>query len=187
MELTTKVAIRHVQLAKDQGLDLMGATLVDQYATKPILSLEDFTTYVLPYIERVWNTYDQKLGIGYMYSSPDDLEWALNNDTLRAGAGIAGFTNYIFPQTPDGVTLPEYDHHMLELAKRLKRNYNYLIHGKFIRDASYEELEALIIRLCNMATKMRARMSIGMVSIPPGTDLNKIDFVLKLVEEHGRY
>jgi len=42
MEFTTQAAVRHIQLAKEHGLDLLGATLVDQYATKPILSLEDF-------------------------------------------------------------------------------------------------------------------------------------------------
>ena len=187
MDFTTEIAIRHVKLAKEHGLDLMGATLVDQYATKPILSLEDFMTYVLPYIEKVWQAYDKKIGIGYMYHSPQDLERALENETLRRGAGVAGLTNYIFPQTPDGITLPEYDRPMLELAKRLNRSYNYLIHGKFIRDATESEIEDLVKRVCGMAIQMRARMSVGMVSIPPGTDLNKIDLVLGLVENYGRY
>ncbi|MEW5814462.1 MAG: uroporphyrinogen decarboxylase family protein, partial [Spirochaetota bacterium] len=187
MEFTTRLAIQHIRLAKKHGLDLLGATLVDQYATKPILSLEDFAVYVLPYIEKVWKTHDRKIGIGYMYASPDDLEWGLSNETLRAGSGVAGFTNYIFPQTPDGVTLTEFDRPMFELARKFNRSYNYLIHGKFIRDAAESEIEELVKRICGMATQMRVRMSIGMVSIPPGTDLNKIDLVLNLVEKYGRY
>jgi hypothetical protein len=187
MERTTELAIQHVRLAKEEGLDMLGATLVDQYATKPILSLEDFITYVLPYIQRVWEAYDRKIGIGYMYASPQDIERAFENPVLASGAGLAGMTNYIFPQTPDGVTLPEYDRPMLELAKRIGKSYSYLIHGKFIRDATESELEDLVKRVCGMATEMRARMSIGMVSIPPGTDLNKIDLVLDRVEKYGRY
>ncbi|NIM93386.1 MAG: hypothetical protein GTO18_06710 [Anaerolineales bacterium] len=187
MEYTTELAIRHVELAKEHDLDLMGASLVDQYATKPILSLDDFITYVLPYIEIVWNAHDKKLGIGYMYTSPDDIEKAMENETLRRGIGIAGLTNYIFPQTPEGITIPEYDRRMLDLAKRLKGTYNYLIHGKFIRDATYQEIVDLVMRLCSTAIEMRARMSVGMVSIPPGTDLNKIDLVLKSIEKYGRY
>jgi hypothetical protein len=187
MERTTELAIQHIRLAQEDGLGMMGATLVDQYATKPILSMEDFVTYVLPYIQRVWEAYNGKIGIGYMYASPQDVESAFENEVLASGAGLAGMTNYIFPQTPDGVTLPEYDRPMLELAKRVGKSYSYLIHGKFIRDATEAELEDLVKRVCGMATEMRARMSVGMVSIPPGTDLNKIDLVLDRVEKYGRY
>lgn len=187
MELTTRLAIRHVRLAKDHGLNLMGATLIDQFATKPVLSMEDFIAYVLPYIERVWTAYKKKLGIGYMYVSPDDLEKGMQNETLRRGGSMTAYSNYTFPQTPDGVSLPEYDRRMLEMAKRDNRSYGYLIHGKYIRDASEQELGDLVKRVCGYATQIRARMSVGMVSIPPGTDLNKIDLVLRLVETHGRY
>lgn len=187
MELTTRLAIRHVGLAKEHGLNLMGSTLVDQFATKPVLSMEDFIRYVLPYIERVWRAHHKKLGIGYMYTSPDDIEKGMQNGTLRQGGGMTAYGNYTFPQTPDGVSLPEYDRRMLEMVKRDHKCYGYLIHGKFIRDASKQELEDLVQRVCSMATEMRARMSLGMVSIPPGTDLNKIDLVLRLVEKYGRY
>jgi hypothetical protein len=187
LDLTARIAIQHIQLAREQGLDLMGSTLVDQYATEPMLSMEDFIRYVLPYIERVWQAYDRKIGIGYMYRSPDRLEKALECKTLRQGTGMTGFTNYIFPQTPEGITLPEYDLRMLELAKEHRKTYGYLIHGKFIRDATEGELEALVRRLCTLATQARARLSIGMVSIPPGTNLDKIDLVLRLVEKYGRY
>jgi len=187
MELTTRLTIQHIRLAKGHGLDLMGSVLVDQFATQPILGMADFVRYVLPYIERVWEASGRKLTIGYMYTSPADLEKAMSHPLLRRGAGVAGFTNYIFPQTPEGIPLPEYDSLMLEMAKRMGRSYNYIIPGKFLRDATESEIEALIQRVCGMATRMRARMSVAMASIPPGTDLEKINLVLGLAERYGRY
>lgn len=37
MELTTELAIRHYELAVKEGLSLLGAALVDQYAASPIM------------------------------------------------------------------------------------------------------------------------------------------------------
>ena len=76
---------------------------------------------------------------------------------------------------------------MLELAKEKNRAYMYLVHAKFIRDATGEELEAVVKRICGMATKMRTRLMIGVGAIAPGTDLQKIDALLDAVHEYGRY
>jgi hypothetical protein len=187
MELTTQLAIQHIRLARDYGLNMMGAILVDQYAAQPILSVEDFLTYVLPYIERVWRTTRPRIGLGYMLTSPQQIEALLDHPVLGPGLGIGGFTNYIFPQTPDGVTLPEYDRPMLELARKHQKSYSYILHGKFLRDATDEELEALIKRVCGLAVEMRAKMQLSLSSVPPGTDLSKVDLVLDMVKKYGRY
>ena len=31
---------------------MMGAAMVDQFAAEPVLGIEDFATYVMPYIQR---------------------------------------------------------------------------------------------------------------------------------------
>lgn len=184
MDLASRISIRHVQLAKEYGLSLIGASLVDQYATKPILSFEDFSHYVLPYIQRVWNACDRKVMFGYMDNSPDSLEKLLSDRTLGITASL---TNYIFHQTPEGVTLPEYDPPMFEMAKKYKKAYMYQIHGKFLRDATRDELEAVVRRICGMAVKMQVPATISIISVPPGTDLEKVNFVFNLTEKYGRY
>jgi hypothetical protein len=100
---------------------------------------------------------------------------------------MMGFTNYIFPTTPEGLTLPEYDQPMLELTKKNKRAYNYMVHAKFIRDATGQQIEEVVKRICLMATQMRVRLMITVGAIAPGTDLQKIDSLLGSVHKYGRY
>lgn len=187
MELTTQISIQNFTLAKQAGINMLGATVVDQFATKPVLGTDDFINYVLPYCQRVSAALDGKVGMGYFAASPQELEQLLAHPVLGKALSISGFTNYIFPTTPEGVTLPEYDEPMLALAKRLNRTYNYFIHAKFVRDASGQELEALVKRVCQAATKTRTRLSVGLGAIAPGTDLHKIDILLDSVHTHGRY
>ena len=187
MELTTRITIQNFRLAKQYGINMFGSIMVDQFATKPVLGIEDFLRYVLPYIQQVWEALDKKVEIGYMVQSPMELENLSHHPVLGKSLGLAGYTNYIFPQTPEGVTLLEYDRPMLELAKKNRKNYNYLVHGKFIRDATEDQLTEVVKRICQMATKMKAGLIIALGAIPPGTDLKKIDHLLRIVEEYGRY
>ena len=76
---------------------------------------------------------------------------------------------------------------MLELAKRKNRPYSYMIHAKFIRDATEQQLDDVVKRICGMAIPMRARLTISVGAIAPGTDLQKIDALLDSVHKHGRY
>jgi len=187
MELTTRITIQNFNLARQYGINMFGAMMVDQFATRPVLGVSDFLTYVLPYIQRVWEALDKKVEIGYMVQSPQELEELSKHPILGKSLGLAGYTNYIFPQTKDGLTLPEYDQPMLELAKRNKKNYNYLIHGKYLRDATGEELENAVKRICQMATSMKTGLIVAVGSVPPGTDLNNIDVLLRSVEMYGKY
>ena len=125
--------------------------------------------------------------MGYMVSSPRKLEELLSHPILGKALGMTGFTNYIFPTTPDGVALAEYDEPMLAMAKKRNRSYMYLVHAKFIRDATADELEAVVKRVCGMATQMRARLTIAVGAIAPGTDLQKVDALLAAVHKYGRY
>jgi hypothetical protein len=185
MELTTQLAIRIVQLASENGLSLMGSALVDQYASKPIMSREDYFKYVHPYRVRVWEAVGKKVMAGYIVPSPQEAEQNLQDPMLGKSQGA--FTSYIYPQTPEGLTLPEYDRPSLELAKKYKQSYSYFIHGKYLRDASEAELDATVQRICRVATEVRANLMVTIASVPPGASVEKANYVFKLVEKHGRY
>jgi hypothetical protein len=185
MELTTQLSIRLFQLAEENGLSLMGSALVDQYAAKPIMSREDYFKYVHSYRVRVWEALGKKVSPGYNVPSPEEAEQNLQDPVLRKGFG--GLSNYIFPQTPEGITLPEYDRPMLELAKKYKQSYMYMVHGKYLRDASEAQLDTTVQRICRLATEVRANLMVSIASVPPGASVEKANYVFKLVEKYGRY
>jgi len=185
MELTAQLSIRIFQLAEENGLSLMGSALVDQYAAKPIMSREDYFRYVHPYRLRVWEALRKKVSPGYFVPSPQETEQNLEDPVL--GKGLGGVSNYIFPQTPEGLTLPEYDRPMLELAKKYRQSYTYMIHGKYLRDASEAQLDATVQRICGLAKEVRANLMVSIASVPPGASVEKANYVFKLVEKYGRY
>ncbi len=150
------------------------------------MSREDYFKYVHPYRIRVWEALGKKVSPGY--HSP----FAPGNRAEHAGSdaqqGVQGsFSNYIFPQTPEGVTLPEYDQPMLELAKKYKQSYSYMVHGKYLRDASEAQLDATVQRICRMATETRVNLMVSIASVPPGASVEKANYVFQLVEKYGRY
>ena len=185
MELTTQLSIRLFQLAEENGLSLMGSAMVDQYASKPIMSREDYFKYVHPYRIRVWEALGKKVSPGYIVPSPQETEQNMQDPVL--GKGFGGFSNYIFPQTPEGLTLPEYDRPMLELAKKYKQSYMYMVHGKYLRDATESQLDATVQRICKMATEVRVNLMVSIASVPPGASVEKANYVFQLVEKYGRY
>jgi uroporphyrinogen-III decarboxylase len=187
MELTTSIAIQNFRLAKQYGINMMGATMVDQFGTEPVLSSDDFIKYVLPYIRKAQDALNGKITMGYMITSPQKIVKLLAHPTLGKWLSMSGYTNYIFPTTPDGVTLPEYDQPMLDLARKNNKTYMYVVHGKFIRDATPQELEDVVKRICQMATGMKVRLNIMVLTVAPGTDLKKIDLLLSSIEKYGRY
>jgi uroporphyrinogen-III decarboxylase len=187
MELTTQISTQIFALAKQHGVNMMGASMVDQFATRPVLSIEDFVKYVLPYSEKARAALGGKVNMAYMVSSPQELEKWLSHPVLGKSISMAGHTNYIFPTTPEGLTLPEYDQPMLELCRKNKRAYSYIIHAKFIRDATEQQIEDVVKRICGMAIEMKTRLTISVGAIAPGTDLHKIDVLLNSVNNYGRY
>jgi uroporphyrinogen-III decarboxylase len=187
MELTTQISIQIFKLAEQHGISLIGANMVDQFATEPVLGIDDFIKYVLPYSEKARAVLGGKVSLGYMVTSPQELEDSLTLPVLGKSLGMMGFTNYIFPTTPEGLTLPEYDQPMLDLAKKKNRSYMYLIHAKFIRDATIQQIDAAVKRICDMALKTKVRIMISVGAIGPGTDLQKIDALLDSVHKYGRY
>lgn len=186
MELTTRLAIRHLELAVKHGLSLLGAALVDQYAASPIMSRRDYVAYVLPYIEKVWLHHKKKLVIVAACTSPGEMRDILETEPPGINHQLL-WSNYIFPTTPAGVTLPEYDQPAFELAREHKKCFSYIIHGKFMRDATADEIEELVRRVCTLATDMRTSISVSVSSVPPGTDLEKVNHIFNLVKKYGRY
>lgn len=185
MELTTKLSIRFFQLAEENGLSLMGSALVDQYAAKPIMSRDDYFTYVHPYRVRAWEALGKKVGLGYQVPTPQETAQNMEDPVLSKGFGV--FSNYIFPQTPEGITLPEYDQPMLEMAKKHKQSYMYMVHGKYLRDATESQLDATVQRICRMAAQTRVNLMVSIASVPPGASVEKANYVFQLVEKYGRY
>ncbi len=186
MNLTTQLAIRHIELAQKYGASLTGAMLVDQYTASPMMSRSNFVKYVLPYIEKVWLHFNKKLSLVYPCPSPMQMRYILENEPPGIAHRIY-WANYVFPITPEGISLPEYDRLAFELARKYKKNFIYFIHGKFLRDASEQEIEDLVKRVCTLATTMRTSVSVFIASVPPGTDLQKVNFTLNLVEKYGKY
>lgn len=185
MELTTQLSTRIFQLAQESGLSLLGSALVDQYAAKPIMSREDYFAYVHPYRLRVWEALGKKVSPGYQVPSPQETEQNMQDPVLSKGSGT--FSNYIFPQTPEGITLPEYDQPMLELAKKYKQSYMYMVHGKYLRDATESQLDVMVQRICRMAKEVRVNLMVSIASVPPGASVEKANYVFELVEKYGRY
>lgn len=186
MELTTQAAIRMFDLAVKHGLSLTGAAMTDQYAASPILSRRDYVRYVLPYIERVWLHHKKKLTIVAPCTSPMEMRRILETEPAGINHQIS-WSNYIFPTTPEGITLPEYDRPAFELAKEYRKSFGYIVHGKFLRDATEQEIEALVKRVCTLATQMRTSISVSITSVPPGTDLEKVNLTFHFVRKYGRY
>ena len=185
MEKTTAVAIRLTQLAEQSGLSLLGSAMVDQYAAKPIMSREDYFKYVHPYRVRVWEATGKKMNPAYLVPSPKEAEENMKDPVLGKAQGA--FTNYIFPQTPEGLTLPEYDRPMMDLARARKQSYGYMIHGKYLRDATEAQLDATVQRICKMAVETRTNLTVVIASVPPGASVEKANYVFQLVEKYGRY
>jgi hypothetical protein len=115
------------------------------------------------------------------------LEAEQNMQDPMLGKSQGAFTSYILPQTPEGLTLPEYDRPMLELAKKYKQMYSYFIHGKYLRDATEAQLDATVQRICGLATEVGANLMVTIASVPPGASLEKANYVFELVEKYGRY
>ncbi len=185
LDYTTKVSIHIGNMYKSQGANMLGIVITDQYANPPLMSPDDFLTYIYPYVEKVWKSFKKyRPTVGYMAPSPSIIEEILE---YRALSGIACFNNYMFPQNEMGVTSAEYDAQMVELSKKLKTPYQFLIHGKFIRDCTEKELEKELVRVCNLVMKNNIPLSIGLAAVPLGTDLSKIDTFLKVINKYGVY
>lgn len=186
MEFCTELAIRLIELAKQYGISLMGGIMLDQFAAEPVLSRADFVKYASPYIQRVWLSHKKKLRVSYPCPSPMQMKSIIENEP----SGVADqiwFTNYIFHTTEEGITLPEYDRQAFELAKEYKKNFMYMIHGKFLRDATEEKVEEQIKRVCDAAVDVGVSVTITLGVIPPGVDLEKVNYALNLVKKYGRY
>jgi len=186
MEFTTQLSIRLFELAKQFGLPLLGSSLVDQYAASPIMSRKDYVKYVLPYIERVWEHHGKGPTIVYPCLSPAHMEKILETEPPGITHQVL-WSNYIFHTTPEGITLPEYDRQVMDLAKKYKKGYSYILHGKFLRDASEQEIEEVVKRVCGLATEMRVSLSFSISAVPLGASLEKTNYTFEMVKKYGRY
>ena len=185
MDFTTEASIHIGNMFKQNKVGMLGMVIVNQYANPPIMSPDDFITYIYPYVEKVWKEFKRfRPTAGYMAPSPEVAKKIIEYPAL---SGIACFNNYMFPQNELGLTPPEMDEKMVLMSKELKTPYQYLIHGTFLRDGTEKELKAQIKRVCEYAVNKQAPFSVGLAAVPLGTDLKKIDLILNAVEEYGRY
>lgn len=185
MDFATEASIKMGKMYKEHGLAMLGMVIVNQYANPPIMSPNDFLTYIYPYVETVWKEFKRnRPTAGYMPPNPQVAKEIADYPAL---SGIACFNNYMFPQNEIGITPKEYDEEMINLSKEIKTPYNYLIHGKFLRDGTKKEIEDQVKRVCEYAVEKQAPMALGVAAVPLGTDLSKIDLILKAVNEFGVY
>ncbi len=179
------MAIRQFQLAAENGLSLMGLTLVDQYASKPIMSREDYFKYVHPYRVRAWEALGKKVNTGYIVPSPQETEQNMQDPVLGEVPGRGQRLH--LPADPGGRHRAGVRPAQLELAKKYKQTYSYFIHGKYLRDATESQLDATVQRICKLAVEVRANLMVTISSVPPGASVEKANYVFKLVEKYGRY
>ncbi|MFW9970680.1 MAG: hypothetical protein ACFFDF_10805 [Candidatus Odinarchaeota archaeon] len=185
MDFTTEVSIHIGKMYKEQGINMLGCVIVNQYANPPIMSPNDFINYIYPYVETVWKEFKKyRPTAGYMPPSPTVANEISN---YRALSGIACFNNYMFPQNEIGLTSGTYDEEMIHLSKEIKTPYQYLIHGKFLRDGTKPEIEAQVKKICELAVENDVPLAVGVAAVPLGTDLTKIDLILNSVEKYGVY
>ena len=185
MDFATEASIHIGKMYKEQGINMLGCVIVNQYANPPIMSPNDFITYIYPYVETVWKEFKKyRPTAGYMPPSPTVANEISNYQAL---SGIACFNNYMFPQNEIGLTPEAYDEEMIRLSKEIKTPYQYLIHGKFLRDGTKEEIEAQVKKICELAVKNEVPLGLGVAAVPLGTDLTKIDLILNSVEKYGVY
>ncbi|MFQ5832946.1 MAG: uroporphyrinogen decarboxylase family protein [Candidatus Thorarchaeota archaeon] len=185
MSFTTQASIAIGRLYEKRNVNMLGMAIVDQYANPPIMSPQDFFNYIYPYVEEVWRAFKKhRPTAGYMPTSPEVAKEIMRYPAL---SGIACFNNYMFPQNELGLTPPEYDREMITLSRQLKTPYQFLLHGKFMRDGTEDEIATQVRRVCEVAVEMEAPMAVGVASVPLGTDLSKVDAVLNTVEQYGRY
>lgn len=185
LDFTTEASIAIGNLYKENGVKMLGMVIVNQYANPPIMSPFDFTTYIYPYVERVWKEFKKyRPTAGYMPPSPNDMKKILQYPAL---SGIACFNNYMFPQNEYGLTAPEFDEEMVAYSKEIKVPYTYIIHGKFLRDGTEKEIEAQIARVCKLAVEAKAPLSIGLSAVPLGTKLSKVDLIIEAINKYGVY
>ncbi len=185
LEFTSEASIFIGNLYKENGLNMLGAAFVDQYANPPLLSPNDFLEYIYPYAEKIWRNFKRyRPTFGYMPPSPNVASEITKYPAL---SGIACFNNYMFPQDDIGLTPPEYDEEMVKLSERVKTPYQFLIHGKFLRDGTIKELQNQVVRVCNLALKYNVPMSIGFAAVPLGTDISKIHKILEIINTRGVY
>ncbi|MEE9378320.1 MAG: uroporphyrinogen decarboxylase family protein [Candidatus Lokiarchaeia archaeon] len=185
MDFATEASIHIGKMYKEQGINMLGVVIVNQYANPPIMSPNDFITYIYPYVETVWREFKKyRATAGYMPPSPTVANEIISYPAL---SGIACFNNYMFPQNEIGLTPDAYDEEMIHLSKELKTPYQHLIHGKFLRDGTNEEIEAHVKKVCELAVENKVPMGLGIAAVPLGTDLTKIDLILNSVGKYGVY
>ena len=166
MDFCTNLSIRFFELAKENGVNLMGASIVDQFAASPVMSPSDFFKYVSPYIDKVNHAFNNKLVRVYPCSSPHLMKEIIETQSPGAENKIQ-WANYNFDTLPNGVTLPEFDRPAFELAKKYKKGFIYIVHGKFIRDATEDEIEELLARVLPLGVELETSLSLVVGSVPP--------------------
>ncbi len=185
LDFTTEASIMIGKMFKEQGVRMLGMVIVNQYVNPPIMSPFDFTTFIYPYVEKVWRAFKRyRPTAGYMPHTPTV---AKEISAYPALSGIACFNNYMFPQNEIGLTPHEYDIEMIAISKEIKTPYMYLLHGKFLRDGTVKEIETQVERICKLAVEANKPMSLGLAAVSLGTELIKIDRVFETVDKYGVY
>jgi len=111
LDFATEASISIGKMYKEHGTKMLGMAIVNQYANPPIMSPDDFITYIYPYVEEVWKEFKRyRPTAGYMPPSP---KVAKDISDYPALSGIACFNNYMFPQDEIGLTPKEYDEEMI--------------------------------------------------------------------------
>jgi Zn finger protein HypA/HybF involved in hydrogenase expression len=186
----SQLVLTTLQRYKEYGIDPTGCVFWELYASPPSLDIEEFLTYVYPYIYNLYTSVKRYHPLGITYY-PDSVErWK----TLFDHA--ANDKQYLPTiSLPSAITFPiasngdlECDHQaMIQLCKTYNQPYTATILPYFLRDANKQEIYQKVKELVERAVQAQLPTMISPVAVTNDTDPEKVDTFFQAVCDHGNY
>ncbi|MFX1518584.1 MAG: hypothetical protein ACFFCD_01480 [Promethearchaeota archaeon] len=190
MSCYSQLVLTTLQRYKEYGVDPTGCVFWELYASPPSLDVDEFLSYVYPYIYNLYQSVKRYHPLGITYY-PDSVErWRL---LFEHAASDKQYLPTI--SLPAAITFPiasngdlECNHQaMIQLCKAYHQPYTATILPYFIRDASKEEIYQKVKEIVEAAVTAQLPVMISPVAITNDTDPEKVDSFLQAVADHGNY
>ncbi len=191
-EMTTfsEVVLKIVQRYQDYGIDLTGTFFWELYASPPTLDVDEFLTYVYPYIYDMYKAVQRYHPLGITYY-PDSVErWrALFDHSLTDKQYLPTITLPVamtFPIDESG-DLDCNHREMIRLCKQYHRPYGAAILPYFMRDATSHDVYEKVKDIVQFSVQSQLPVMISPIALTNDTDQEKVDAFFQAVLTHGSY